>query len=110
MNESARNMLEAFQSMQWPEPVTLLFRLYHDDQGRPLFYSQQDLPGKYVDVTPEQYLLANLDVRIESGRLIKPNRKSVKKLTPGESGTCCHPNDVALTVTDVDPHIKWTLK
>ena len=38
-----------------PEPQPVFYSLYHDDQGHPLFYSMEDLPGTYIDVTPEQY-------------------------------------------------------
>ena len=47
----------------------ILYRLYYNDQGLPLFYSQEDLPGKYVDVDHETYVNPPKHVRIVDGKL-----------------------------------------
>ena len=42
----------ALESM--PQPQSVFYRLYYEGE-RPLFYSMEDLPGTYIEVTPEQY-------------------------------------------------------
>ena len=61
---------EFWRTYQWPESKPVLFRLYHDAAGLPLAYSQEDLPGAFVDITPEQYVKADFRVRVIGGVII----------------------------------------
>ena len=81
-----------------PEPQPVFYRLYHDDQGCPLFYSMQDLPGTYIDITPEQYASSKMTVRVRDGELVPITWQTAQKLTPSDSGTLCHSQDVAVIV------------
>lgn len=110
MNDTTQNFLDVFTNSEpWSLPV-VFWRLYYDDAGFPLFYTQEDLPGKYIDVTPEQYILGNMHVRVRDGQLIELKANLVKKLVPAESGTLCHPQDVSIVVSTVEPHQSWRLK
>lgn len=89
-----------------PEPQPVYYRLYYNDSGLPLFYSHEDQPGKYIDVTPEQFALSDLKVRVVNGILV-PYQPPTPKLRPGKTGTACYPTDVAVVVNIQDKHQKW---
>ena len=92
--------LEFWRNYEWAEVQPVHFRLYHDDAGLPLFYSQEDLLGKYIEVTPEQFALQDRSVKIVDGRLVRQRSTRLTKLVPAESGTLCHVNDVTIVVAD----------
>lgn len=98
MNE--QEFLEFWNNYQWTDPIPVHYRLYYDDAGLPLFYSQEDLPGKYIEVTPEQFALQDISVKVQDGRLICRRTARMTKLMPASSGTLCHINDVTIVVAD----------
>jgi hypothetical protein len=91
-----------------PESHPLFYRLYHDDQGHPLFYSMEDLPGTYIEIDRETYTLNESKVRVRGGKLVKLNWKTSTKLVPGNSGSPCHPDNVAVIVAEDQPHTRWS--
>lgn len=109
MSDPFLEALAAAQSTFGP-PAEPLRRLYHDDHGHPLFYSQEDLPGKYVDVTPDQFMIGSMRVRVRDGKLIENQRLATPKLVPADSGTPCHPQDITIVVTENKPHQRWQIK
>ena len=68
-----------------PEPLLPFFRLYYDEQGMPLFYSMEDCPGTYIEITPEEYHRNNSNVRVRDGQLVEVTWKTTTKLVPGNS-------------------------
>lgn len=108
MNE--QEFLDFWRSISWPEPQPVYYRLYYNDSGAPLFYSQQDLPGKYIDITPEQYVQHDMSVQVVNGTLKRRPPPPPPKLVPGESGTPCHPNDVSIVVESHQPNQQWKLR
>lgn len=97
----------ALENMPQPQPV--FYRLYHDTQGYPLFYSMEDLPGTYIELTQEQYACGSSNVRVRDGRLIPVTWHTAHKLTPVDhTGTQCHINDVAVVVDSGDTY--WSKK
>ncbi len=87
----------ALESMAQPNPV--FYRLYHEGE-RPLFYSMEDLPGTYIEITAEQYTRNDSNVRIRNGKLVPVTWQTAEKLTPSDSGTMCHNQDVAIVVKE----------
>jgi hypothetical protein len=98
---------EEFFGVTWPDPVPVAYRLYHDDQGLPLFYSMDTVPGTYIEITQEQYNANSMWVRVVDGKLVERRWQTSAKLAPGETGTPCHPQDVSIVF---ETGIPWSLK
>jgi hypothetical protein len=101
--------LEFWANYQWTDSKPVHYRLYYDDAGLPLFYSQEDLPGKYVDVTPEQFALQDRSVKVVDGKLVRQRTARMTKLVPADLGTLCHTQDVTVVVAD-QPGQYWKKK
>ena len=93
-----------------PEPKPVFWRLYYDSEGKPVQYSMEDLPGTYIDVDPTTYALGNMNVRVRDGILVEVFFQVTNKLVPGNSGSPCHPDNVAVIVAEDQPHTKWSKK
>ena len=107
MNEE--ELLEFYRTYKWEDPAPVYYRLYHDDAGNPLFYSHEDLPGKYIDITPKQFALQDMAIRVVDGKLIRYKTMWIHKLVPAKSGTLCHSQDVTVVV-DTQPGQYWKKK
>ena len=83
---------------QMPSAQPVFYRLYHDDQGRPLFYSMEDVPGTYIELDQETFAQGKSRVRVINGVLTELTYQTTEKLVPGDSGTMCHGTDVTIVV------------
>lgn len=92
-----------------PEPKPVFFRLYYDESGRPITYSMEDLPGTYIEIDAETFARAPLDIRVQNEQ-IKQLRYVSQRLVPADTGTPCHPDNVAIVVPDTEPHQRWSMK
>ena len=88
----------ALENIQDPRPV--FYRLYYDATGRPLFYSMEDVPGTYIEISQEQYAQGLSNIRVRDGRIVEVTWQTAEKLTPSDTGTMCHPQDVAVVVKE----------
>jgi hypothetical protein len=92
-----------------PEPQPVFYRLYHQ-QGVPLFYSMEDLPGEYVEIDAETFARSTMHVRVKDGKLVERIWKTTSKLVPSETGTPCHLEDVCIVVSPDEEHQCWSKK
>ena len=93
-----------------PLEIVPIYRLYYNDQGEPLFYSQEDLPGNYIDVDAKTFAQSPSHVRVVDGQLINTaTRRVIKKLVPSEHGTACSTADICI-ITEHEPNTKWNVK
>jgi hypothetical protein len=70
----------------------------------------EDLPGNYIEVDQQTYVLAHKPARVVNGqlRIIKP-KSAAQKLTPNvEQGTLCHVHNVAVVVEKSGVH--WSMQ
>lgn len=86
------------------------YRLYYGDQGEPLFYSMEDVPGKYVIVDKEIFVNPPIHVRVVDEQLKIIKTATVTRLRPNGTGTACHSDNVSIVVDESDPHTKWSLE
>ena len=68
-------------SSQQPLPE-LEYRLYYDENGFPLFYSTEDLPGLYVKVDQQTFLSGPKSIRVIDGKIVETKIAWTKKLIP----------------------------
>ena len=92
-----------------PEPQPVSWRLYYDEAGKPITYSMEDLPGTYIDVDPATYAQASFNVRVRAGQLIEL-KSTHSRLVPSDTGTPCHPDNVAIVVPETQTHQRWSMK
>lgn len=91
-----------------PEATPVFYRLYHDTDGVPLFYSMEDVPGTYIDIDQETYSSNSMRVKVVDGKLIEFDWKVTNKLIPGSTGTACDIRNVAVVVDHDTPSTKWS--
>ncbi len=99
-NETTENFWQVWNSFTWPEPVPVSYRCYYQDDGTVDFYTMEHLPGNYIEVEQQVYVLAPMPARVINGQLtiVKP-KTTVQKLKPTTgTGTQCHPRDVSVVV------------
>ena len=94
-----------------PEIKPVFYRLYHDEQGYPIAYSMEHMPGNYIEIDAETYARSSGQVRVINGHLVKIEPQNIQlKLKPStDQGTCCHPWDICVIVDEAKPHIKWKI-
>jgi hypothetical protein len=88
----------------------LEYRLYYDEDGFPLFYSVEDLPGNYIVVDQDTYLHSPTHIKVVDGKMVVYKISFAKKLVPSKYGQPCDPRDVCVVVGEDQEHIKWNLK
>jgi hypothetical protein len=98
-----------WQDFKWPDPAPVFYRVYYGEPGEPLVYSMEELPGKYIDITAEQFALADMRARVVDGGLVLDTVTKTSKLIPADHGTACDPRDVTVVVQNTDHAIFWRM-
>jgi hypothetical protein len=94
-----------------PGPAQELeYRLYHDENGFPLFYAMEDLPGLFIAVDKDTFLSGPKNIKVIDGKIVEAEIAWLKKIIPSPQGTSCHPEDVCIVVDADQPHTNWRLK
>ena len=87
-----------------PEPRPTVLKLYYDQSGCAICYTSDELEGNYIEVDPETFALKSMDVRVVNGAVKHlPRKQYYHKLVPGNPGTLCHSQDVAVVATAGTP-------
>ena len=112
LNETTKNFLEAWQawSQQTPPPQKIFYRLYYNEDGHPLFYSMEDLPGLYISIDQELFSRSPRNIRVIKNKIVFLDQLTSKKLIPSEHGTACRPDNVSIITNEQEPHTKWALQ
>ena len=108
---TAENFWKIWSESTVPAPA-IFYRLYYNDDGSPVCYTMEDLPGNYIEVDINTYLVGSHNVRVVDQKLIHlPTVGLVTKLRPDSStGTACDPQDVCVVVDENTSHVKWSLQ
>ena len=93
-----------------PEAKPVFYRLYYDAAGVPLFYSMEDCPGTFIEIDQETFARGTTNVRVRDGKLVEITWATTTKLIPGNSGSPCHPDNVAVIVAEDQSHTRWSKK
>jgi hypothetical protein len=108
--ETTDNFWSAFNAWEPQEELKPPpYRVYYNEQGYPIFLTNEDLPGNYIEIDRETYVDFPKYVRIVDGKLVLLQVHSVSKLVPADQGTACHPQDVSVVVGTDQPHQLWEL-
>lgn len=85
------------------------YRLYYNDNGSPLHYSMEDLPGKFIYVDQNVYQSGRYDVKVVNGKLKSLNEINIFKYVKVDSGSnttvMTDPSDITLIVDSLSDHI-----
>ncbi len=85
------------------------YRLYYNENGNPLHYSMEELPGKFIYVDQNVYQCSRYDVKIINGKLKSLNEINIFKYVrvDSESSTTVmtDPTDITLIVDSLNDHI-----
>lgn len=95
--------LEALAAFNWAQPEQRLeFRLYYNpENGDPLHYSMEDLPGTFIVVDSQTFNELRFDIVVRDGKIIRTSVPQSWKLTPADTGDyACHASDITLIVND----------
>ena len=87
----------------------LKYRLYYNDDGSPLHYTMEDLPGNFIFVDQNVYQSSRYDVIIVAGKLKSLSENNIFKYVKVdlESNTTVmtDPTDITLIVDSSSNHI-----
>lgn len=102
-----KNIIEAFKLIgEIEESKPIEYRLYYDkNTGSPIKYSAMDEEGDYIVITFKDYELANFQVKVIDGKLIKPVHPRFMIIKRSDNGFAVHPENWNILVDSSQEHI-----
>jgi len=86
----------------------VFFRLYYDDNGEVITYSMENLDGKFIEITSDEFALGSREVYVKDGVIHNKILTVSGKLVPSNKGVGTHPEDI--TLVDNNSKTKWKYK
>ena len=110
--ETTDNFWKFWNNFTWREPEPVIYRCYYKEDGTPDFYTMEDLPGNWVEVSQEIYINCPLHGRVIDGKLVLFEPKTtVRKLRPVMAGgVACDRRDVCVIVDPTDSNLMWSFE
>jgi len=91
------NFWKAIKQYKPIKRVKVESRLYYNDAGQPITYSQENLPGNYIVVDQQTFNECRMDVLVKDGKVTRPNMiTEFRKLVPSDEGTETLVEDVTI--------------
>lgn len=108
MNETTENFWEVWNNFKWPDPAPIFYRAYIREDDT-IFFSMEDLPGRYIEIDLETYRQGDINVKVVNNKIVKVTPTTyVTRLHPNtDSGLPCHPTNVSVVVDKSMPHVLW---
>lgn len=101
-----KKIIDAFKLINIIESKPLEYRLYYDKAtGNPIRYSADDEEGDYIVIDFKDYEIANFQVKVINGKLIKPVHPRFLIFKRSTSGFAVHPENWNILVSKESDHI-----
>lgn len=104
----SKNFFDAVSKLQQPNGKVEYRLYYNSDNGEPLFYSCDNLPGSYIVVDAETYARGQYNIQIKQGKIHQLDKFKYIKLVPGNNGIPTHISNVM--IIDPTSELKWSKK
>lgn len=87
------------------------FRVYYDEHGNILFYTDEKPEGNFLTIDKQTYIEARYDLCIIDKKLVKKVRGiTIRKYKPDINGIACHSEDISILVKgNFKQNQKWKL-
>lgn len=108
--ETTENFWKAFATQVKQTEQKIEYRLYYDENGNPLYFSMEDLPGNYIVIDRETYVKSPTNIKVIDKKLIQKQTTDIHKLIPSKNGIACAISNICIVVSENEPHIKWEEK
>lgn len=77
------------------------YRLYYDDKGNVICYTNEKLEGNYITIDAQTHAEARMDLKVLEGRIVRSIEGTVvTRLVPSMFGTRCASEDMCIVVPD----------
>jgi hypothetical protein len=102
------NFFKAIAEHKDPPKQKIFFRLYYDKKtGALISYSMEDLDGDYIEITAEEFAIANPNVYVKNGEIKERKLLNYGKMKPSDDGFAVCPTDISLVDPDSTTYWKF---